>query len=399
MRINTDNIYITIWVFLSVASLIFNTMFGSLAALMFLLSGMVFVASDVHGSYRFCKENWILFLIPLWALMSATWSDIHVTAARSSVQLILTTAFAVVIASKVRLEILLRAMGFAMIIAMLMSFVSSRVALNGMTGEVSLIGIFDSKNFLATNTAMSIFVALSLLLNKKSDKASRILGGILIIISFLVLIKAKSFGAMLFVIMSISLSVALTFYQNINLHMSTRRGINRALIATFILVMTFIIFSLVHGTFDEFMYSIGKDPTLTGRTEIWEMGFHIIADNPLLGVGYQSLFYIGNAPAEEIWNLAHKASGVGFNFHNMYVDTTVELGVIGLLMYVFLISAFFRRLFTLTDISLGGPYFFAFSIFIFLFLQTFLEAGWLNQFTVTHFFICMAWVYLKEKRL
>ena len=396
MRINTGNIYVSIWVFLSIGSLLFNSMFGSLAALMFLISGLVFVASDVHGSYQYCKENWVVFLIPIWGVASAIWSDVPAIAVRGSIQLILTTIFAVVIASKVPLAILLRAIALAMLLAMLMSFLSSRMALNGMTGEISLIGIFDSKNFLATNTAMSIFIALTLFLNQGIDKSSRILGLVLLILSFLVLIKAQSFGAMLFVIMSITLSFITSFYQNLNLHISTRRSINRFSVTLFLCIIAFVIYSLVHGTFDEFMYSIGKDPTLTGRTDIWEIGMDIIANNPVLGVGYQSLFYIGNESGEEIWELAHVASGSGFNFHNMYVDTAVELGIIGLLMYLYLISMFFRQIFSLKKLPLGGAYFFATLIFIFLFLQTFLEAGWLNQFTVSHFFICMAWVYLKE---
>jgi exopolysaccharide production protein ExoQ len=31
-----------------------------------------------------------------------------------------------------------------------------------------------------------------------------------------------------------------------------------------------------------------------------------------------------------------------------------------------------------------------------MFLQTFLEAVWFEQFTVIHFFMCVSWVYLKE---
>ena len=397
MRINRDSIYVSFWVFLATGSLTFNSMFGSVAALMFIISGMVFVASDVNGTYQACKKNWILFLIPIWALTSALWSDIHVSAARSSVQLMLTTVFAVMIASKVKIDTFLRATTIAMTIAMLVSLFSSNTALNGLTGEYSLIGIFASKNFLATHAAMSICVALSLLLNQTIDKKSRALGLILLITSLLVLIRAQSFGAIVYVVFSIILSVVIVAYQNLDLHAGTRGFINKFLAASFICILAIMIYSVVQGTFDEFMYSIGKDPTLTGRTYIWERGVEIISGNPLFGVGNQSLFYLGNDPAEDIWELAHVTSGVGFNFHNMYVDVTVELGLIGLAMFVFWISAFIYHFQSLTKIILGSQQYFALLVFIYLFLQTFLEALWLDQFTIVHLFACMAWVYLQEK--
>ncbi|TEW56164.1 O-antigen ligase family protein [Psychromonas sp. RZ22] len=396
MLINKNHLNASIWAFIAIVALIYNSMFGALAILIFLISGTIFSITNISYTIDICKKNWILFLIPIWGLFSAFWSEIPVAVIRGSVQLILTTIFAVVIASRLNITILLRSVAIAMLLAMSMSLFSERVALNGLTGEYSLIGIFHSKNHLAINTALSIAVALTLTLDKHSNLISRLLGGGLFFISALVLIKAKSIGSLGVVVLSILMTFLIVYYQNIRIPLVIRQQLNWVITVTSILTFLSLARGVFSGTFDNLFYSLGKDPTLTGRTYIWERGLELIEENPLFGVGSQSVFYVGNDVAEDIWEFAHVSSGAGFNFHNMYIDITVELGFIGLSLFMLLIILFFRKIFSLPSIEIGSSYFFAILIFTYLFLQTFLEAIWMEQFSLTHLFLCMAWGYLKE---
>lgn len=396
MLIKKDYLYASIWASLAVGSLLFNTMFGALAALTFLIAGTVYAASGITYTLKVCRINWELFLIPGLCLASVVWSDIPATALRANIQLLLTTIYAVVIASRLPLNLFLRASAFIMLIAMVMSLFSSRTALNGMTGEISLIGIFGSKNYLAANTSMCIALALTLTMNNKIDIFSRFLGAVLLLTSTLVLVKAKSLGAIIFVIGSVFISLVIIFYQNLSLDKFTRGKFNWLITFVFIFCMFLLVYSLINGSFNELMYSVGKDPTLTGRTHLWERGVSLIKESPILGVGFQSLFYVGNNIAEDIWALHHVPSGAGFNFHNMYVDVAVELGLLGLFLYLYLIVIFISRIFDLEHIHLGSSHFFAILILSYMFLQTFLEAVWFEQFTIIHFFMCISWVYLKE---
>ena len=75
--------------------------------------------------------------------------------------------------------------------------------------------------------------------------------------------------------------------------------------------------------------SMDRDPTLTGRTEIWRDVFDIASRNPLLGVGFGG-FWIGslvNVPwsADMTWVLGQA--------HNGYVDIYLQLGWIGILLF------------------------------------------------------------------
>lgn len=396
MLIKKDHLYASIWASLAIGSLLFNSMFGALAALTFLIAGTAYAASSFIYTNRVCRKNWELFVVPALCFLSAVWSDIPITVIRGSTQLLLTTIFAVVIASRLNMNLFLRAAAIIMLLAMTMSLFSSRTALNGMTGEISLIGIFGSKNYLATNTSMCIVVATTLFLNKKIDTASRVLGFILLAISALVLIKAKSLGAIVFIVGSILISLSIVIYQNMSLDKFTRSKFNYLISFICLFALFFLVYSLANHSFNEFMFSIGKDPTLTGRTYLWERGINLIADKPLFGVGFQSLFYVGNNVAEDIWAIHHVPSGAGFNFHNMYIDIAVELGLIGLFSYIYLIMVFIKRIFSLKKITIGSSHFFSILILSYLFLQTFLEAVWFEQFTIIHLFMCMAWVYLKE---
>jgi O-antigen ligase len=88
--------------------------------------------------------------------------------------------------------------------------------------------------------------------------------------------------------------------------------------------------------------SVGRDPTLTGRTHIWDAVLSIHTD-PLLGVGYQS-FWLGPR-LERVWSTY---GGVINETHNGYLDVYVNLGYIGVFLVIgFLIAAYrniWRRL-------------------------------------------------------
>lgn len=82
--------------------------------------------------------------------------------------------------------------------------------------------------------------------------------------------------------------------------------------------------------------AVGKDATLTGRTEIWEVVRGAIAERPWQGYGWAALWRPGSPTTEELW-----ARG-GFQFyhaHNGYLDVAAQLGIIGAVIAFGLILA------------------------------------------------------------
>lgn len=104
--------------------------------------------------------------------------------------------------------------------------------------------------------------------------------------------------------------------------------------ATFCL---YIILAFGFGLQGEFASRVGRDATLTGRSDIWKavLSQHT---NPLVGTGYES-FWLGPR-LERVWQLA---GGVN-EAHNGYLEIYLNLGGIGVALLLGLLIASYRNI-------------------------------------------------------
>lgn len=87
---------------------------------------------------------------------------------------------------------------------------------------------------------------------------------------------------------------------------------------------------------ETFLHSVGRDPTLTTRTDIWPLLIEF-QDNPLFGKGYNT-FWAG----ERMELLADKTFGI-IQAHNGYIETYLNGGLIGVgLLVVLLLLTYIR---------------------------------------------------------
>jgi exopolysaccharide production protein ExoQ len=77
---------------------------------------------------------------------------------------------------------------------------------------------------------------------------------------------------------------------------------------------------------------LDKDPTLTGRTYLWQRAADLIAEKPALGKGFHAFWQQGNLDAEGLWQFAVIDNRSGFNFHNTAIEILVHLGWVGLIV-------------------------------------------------------------------
>lgn len=75
---------------------------------------------------------------------------------------------------------------------------------------------------------------------------------------------------------------------------------------------------------------LGRDATLTGRTEIWHQVWLAILHRPLLGYGF-SAFWRGSQPPS--WQVVVALRFILFHAHNGFLEIWLELGVVGLLLF------------------------------------------------------------------
>jgi exopolysaccharide production protein ExoQ len=103
----------------------------------------------------------------------------------------------------------------------------------------------------------------------------------------------------------------------------------------------------------ELLQDLGKDPTVTGRTNIWRAVLSV-PNNALVGVGYES-FWLGQR-LQEIWG---DFTGIHLNeAHNGYIEMYINLGWVG----IFLLAGIILHAYRATSVALrrnpdiGGLY-------------------------------------------
>jgi O-antigen ligase len=131
------------------------------------------------------------------------------------------------------------------------------------------------------------------------------------------------------------------------------------------------------------LQGIGRNPTLTGRTAIWEAVLPL-AGNPLIGTGYES-FWLGDR-LESFWSLNEGAFAGIQEAHNGYLELFLNLGWIGIALIAFLIVmaypkviASFRR-----DPAAGSL---GLAFFVSEVVYNFTEAGFRMMFPLWIFFL------------
>ncbi len=92
-----------------------------------------------------------------------------------------------------------------------------------------------------------------------------------------------------------------------------------------------ILYLLVTSNAEQAVGALGKDLTLTGRTNFWPLVLDKIWERPWLGYGFGAFWQGLEGPSAYVWNAsAFKAP----NSHNGYLDLCTELGFVGLSLYV-----------------------------------------------------------------
>jgi O-antigen ligase len=188
-------------------------------------------------------------------------------------------------------------------------------------------------------------------------------------------------GAIGFTIMTVSKSsiglLPVAIAAGCLYRLAWRRGIDRAIVATGLLVLAGIAGLAIAGN-AEFISHAFRDPTeLTGRTAIWQGEVAFIRDHFMLGGGFGSFADTGAA------SLLHNYVGDAWvqnisHGHNAYLQLLVTIGAIGfaLAMLTFVVQP--ARAFWRFDELSTDARSLLLAIFVFMVLHNFLESDFLE---------------------
>ena len=273
----------------------------------------------IHVALR----NKLLLLLIGIALVSFLWSAAPQVTLRRSVALVGTTLFGVYLATRYSPSQLLRLLawtfGIGAVLSIVFALALPEYGLQPFGGTMPWRGIYRHKNLLGRIMSLNVII---LLLLAPSNPRYRwlIWPGIALSAGLLLLSQTKG-GLLSFVI----LLILLVIYKALRL--------NYTLVLPFLIIVLnaagVVIMWLVNNL-EPLLTSIGKDITLTSRTPLWESVIHKIQERPLLGYGY-SAFWLGwQGESADIWQVGWDAP----NAHNGILDLCINLGLIGLIVFL-----------------------------------------------------------------
>jgi len=306
-----------------------------------------------HFSWRDAfARNSALALFALFALLSVTWSDFPLASFRRWLRELGTYLMVLVVLSDTRpldaIGTLLRRLSYLLIplsVVVIKYFREISVGYDPWSGRAFFVGVTGGKNSLGVLCLVSglffFWDTLRRWADRKSKRTQRIL-----------LVNA-TFLAMTLWLLNLSDSATSKLCLLIGwliitaVHIRLGRA-NPARLKILIpgVLITGLLLELVFTTSDTVAELLGRDPTLTGRTEIWKALLNMDT-NPLFGVGYQS-FWLGSR-LSAVWAVLKMPINEA---HNGYLETYLNLGLLGLSLLVGLLIASYRMICRRLTVSL-----------------------------------------------
>ena len=196
-------------------------------------------------------------------------------------------------------------------------------------------GIYPQKNMCCINTEFLLLPAffseeLSRTVVLRIFRVAYILG------SFVVIIFTGSSTGLLVLPALLILIVLVKLLRCLNARL-------RAVVLVLCSVLSTLLALIAFSSYTFIATSLGKDPTLTGRTEIWSALIAPILEHPILGFGYRAFWrgYEGESAGVSL------ASGWAVpSAHNAALEILVTLGFVGLVLVAWLCIKALRDSFT-----------------------------------------------------
>ncbi len=116
---------------------------------------------------------------------------------------------------------------------------------------------------------------------------------------------------------------------------------------------------------------IGKSPDMTGRTKIWKVVLQLIDERPLQGWGWTSYWVPWVEPYQGLVVINHVPY---FQAHNAFLDVWLQLGVVGLGLFLLLIGLTFVRLWRLAVRHTSPLYLWPILVFVGIVTQNLTES-------------------------
>jgi exopolysaccharide production protein ExoQ len=285
---------------------------------------------DWRGSLR--RHKWLLAVLA-YMFLSTFWSEITLIAMKRWIREVIILMMALVIVSEVNprqsLASLLRRCAYVLIpfsVVLIKYYPALGRQYARYSGVQMWTGVTGQKNELGRLCTVSILFLLWAFFKRRRDRATtgaryHMWGDLfVIVIAVYLIIGANSATSIATLAIGIAIFFGLQWLRKLKLNVS-QAGLLAVVIslAAYGISAPFLGGTNVAG----FTSVLGRDNTLTGRTEVWAAVLPAMKQKPLLGYGFGSFW---TDDRRQLYDIP--------TAHNGYLDILLELGAVGLALFV-----------------------------------------------------------------
>lgn len=268
-----------------------------------------------------CRRNKIFVALSALAMASCLWSQFPVKSLENALFLSINTLFAFYLFRRFdqqqRIELLYLFGWICLLFSLVLSVFFPAYGLDSALGTDTWRGIYINKNACAMETTFLLSLAFYLPVKSLLHKIFRVF---YIVLSVLLIIMSQSRTGW---ILLFCLSVYVIVIKIIQQIAPKDRVIAVVLGTVFLSLIVFVTISHLEQIF----YFLGKDPTLTGRTDIWKAVATSAMKRPILGYGYMGFFRGLQGENANVGMLVGRNVSAS---HNGFLDVWCNLGAVGL---------------------------------------------------------------------
>lgn len=360
----------------SVILMAYSSLFSTIPILLFYALWLPRILNKGIAVLLPTSETSLGLALPLLTCLSVVWSDYRGTSLHHGLEFLSMLLCVLIIVRSTSAEIFAKGACAGITLALIASLASGRYGWDAFSGTYSLIGLFGSKNQIGFIAEIGIIAALSLLLCVRGIIGTFLFCVIPALVCLVSLYLCKSATSVLSLALAVS---ALACVYGITRFAKQSR---LPVICISVAAIAAVAFAAMNiGLEDTVLHKFGKDSTLTGRTYLWQEGERIGMERPMLGHGYTAFWVPGQKQAERYWFEFGIPIKSGFHFHNLFVQTFVDLGGVGcLLMALLLLSACSRSIRMTLREGFSTESVFALGIAFMFLVRAFVEVDLLGPF-------------------
>jgi exopolysaccharide production protein ExoQ len=342
------------------------------------------IAKNLRSYLRLAWQVKLLWILLALAMVSALWSPVPAFTFRRSLVLIASTSFGVYVGTRYTMREILHILCITGAIAAVASclvivFLPDYGVATGVNAG-AWQGIFGQKNPFGRFMSLEALVFVLAALEDKTWRWWYVLGALL---CSGLLVMAHDMTAYLMLPILVAL---VPVFQYVRRHSFARLAAVLTLVgATLAGFVSLIVLSP-----EKILEALGKDATLSGRTDIWSMVWQKILNNPVLGHGY-SAFWLGwnGKDSSDIWMALQWPVP---HSHNGFLDLLADLGFVGLLLFLAGYAVCFQRALHCARASKTLLGLFPVLYFSFMIVFNFSESSILKQENIYWVLYAATWV-------